>query len=120
MKSTFDPRAATWRTLLSLPGRVGIVEAVDRDHETILRRVSTEVRIVGPGAFGVIRTDMSKAIWQRHEAAIAERVPAARIGEPDDVAGAVVFFASDAARYVTGQTLVVDGGEALGQGVVPS
>lgn len=50
MKSTFDPRAATWRTLLSLPGRVGIVEAVDRDHETILRRVSTEVRIVGPGA----------------------------------------------------------------------
>jgi len=75
------------------------------------------VNCVAPG---VIRTDMSKAIWQRHEAAIAERVPAARIGEPDDVAGAVVFFASDAARYVTGQTLVVDGGATLGQGVVPS
>jgi NAD(P)-dependent dehydrogenase (short-subunit alcohol dehydrogenase family) len=75
------------------------------------------VNCVAPG---VIRTDMSKAIWQRHEQAIAARVPAARIGEPDDIAGAVVFFASDQARYVTGQTLVVDGGATLGQGVVPS
>jgi NAD(P)-dependent dehydrogenase (short-subunit alcohol dehydrogenase family) len=74
------------------------------------------VNCVAPG---VIRTDMSKAIWQRHEQAIAARVPVARLGEPDDVAGAVVFFASDQARYVTGQTLVVDGGVTLGQGVVP-
>jgi len=80
---------------------------------------------LGPGvtvncvAPGVIRTDMSRAIWERHERAIAERIPAARLGEPDDVAAAVVFFASDAARYVTGQTLVVDGGITLGEGVVP-
>ena len=75
------------------------------------------VNCVAPG---VIRTDMSKAIWKRHEQAIAARAPAARIGEPDDIAGAVVFFASEQARYVTGQTLVVDGGVTLGQGVVPS
>jgi hypothetical protein len=52
MKSTFDPRAATWRTLLSLPGRVGIVEAVSRDPETTVRRVAAEVQIVGPGRAG--------------------------------------------------------------------
>ena len=75
------------------------------------------VNCVAPG---VIRTDMSKAIWQRHEASIAGRVPVARLGEPDDIAGAVVFFASDQAAYVTGQTLVVDGGITLGQGVVPA
>jgi len=75
------------------------------------------VNCVAPG---VIRTDMSKAIWERHEQAISVRVPAARLGEPDDIADAVVFFASDQARYVTGQTLVVDGGITLGQGVVPT
>lgn len=74
------------------------------------------VNCVAPG---VIRTDMSKAIWQRHEQTIAARVPAARLGEPGDIAGAVVFLASDQAAYVTGQTLVVDGGITLGQGVVP-
>jgi NAD(P)-dependent dehydrogenase (short-subunit alcohol dehydrogenase family) len=74
------------------------------------------VNCVAPG---VIRTDMSKAIWQRHEAAIAGRVPVARLGEPEDIAGAVVFLASDQAAYITGQTLVVDGGITLGQGVVP-
>lgn len=75
------------------------------------------VNCVAPG---VIRTDMSRAIWERHEKTISAHVPAARLGEPDDVAGAVVFFASDQARYVTGQTLVVDGGVVLGQGVVPA
>jgi NAD(P)-dependent dehydrogenase (short-subunit alcohol dehydrogenase family) len=75
------------------------------------------VNCVAPG---VIRTDMSKAIWERHEQAISAHVPALRLGEPDDIADAVVFFASDQARYVTGQTLVVDGGLTLGHGVVPT
>lgn len=41
---------------------------------------------------------------------ILERIPAGRWGEPDDIAGAAVFLCSDAARYVTGQVLLVDGG----------
>jgi NAD(P)-dependent dehydrogenase (short-subunit alcohol dehydrogenase family) len=75
------------------------------------------VNCVAPG---VIKTDMSKAIWQRYEDQIAETVPVARLGQPEDVADAVVFLAGDNARYITGQTLVVDGGITLGQGVVPT
>jgi NAD(P)-dependent dehydrogenase (short-subunit alcohol dehydrogenase family) len=61
---------------------------------------------------GLIRTDFSRALWQN--AALLEKVergtPVRRIGEPDDVGGVAVFLASRAAAYVTGQTLVVDGG----------
>jgi 3-oxoacyl-[acyl-carrier protein] reductase len=44
---------------------------------------------------------------------IARRVPLGRLGKPADIAGAMLFLASDLASYVTGQTLVVDGGSTL-------
>jgi 3-oxoacyl-[acyl-carrier protein] reductase len=43
-------------------------------------------------------------------AATERQVPLGRIGEPDDIAGPILFLASDAARYVTGTSLVIDGG----------
>lgn len=61
---------------------------------------------------GLIRTDFSKALWQ-NAAALArlERfTPVPRIGEPQDIGGVAVFLASAAAAYLTGQTIVVDGG----------
>jgi NAD(P)-dependent dehydrogenase (short-subunit alcohol dehydrogenase family) len=72
------------------------------------------VNAVSPG---VIKTDLSRALWERGEERIAARVPAGRLGVPTDVAGAVVFLASDRAAYITGQNLVVDGGITLGAGV---
>ncbi|MBX9330869.1 SDR family oxidoreductase, partial [Serratia marcescens] len=45
--------------------------------------------------------------------AIAASVPLGRLGEPEDIAAAMVFLASPAAAYITGQTLVVDGGALL-------
>lgn len=61
---------------------------------------------------GLIRTDFSRALWEN--AALLKRVeegtPVRRIGEPDDVGGVAVFLSSRAAAYVTGQTIVVDGG----------
>jgi len=59
---------------------------------------------------GLVRTDMAKALWEEHEATVAARFPLRRIGEPDDIAAAALFLASDAARWITGHTLVVDGG----------
>ncbi|MHC4924467.1 MAG: 3-oxoacyl-[acyl-carrier-protein] reductase [Planctomycetota bacterium] len=59
---------------------------------------------------GLIETDMTKDLPEDALAQMLERIPAGRAGQPADVAGVVLFLASPAASYMTGQTLVVDGG----------
>ena len=61
---------------------------------------------------GLVRTDFAKALWEDpvKSAAAAEAYPIGRIGEPDDIAGAAVWLAGNAGAFVTGQTIVVDGG----------
>jgi L-rhamnose 1-dehydrogenase len=61
---------------------------------------------------GTIATDINKEDLEDPEkrAYFQKRIPLGRLGEPDDVAGCVVFLASDLARYVTGAALLVDGG----------
>jgi NAD(P)-dependent dehydrogenase (short-subunit alcohol dehydrogenase family) len=66
---------------------------------------------------GLVKTDMARALWQPNEAAIARHTPLGRLGEPEDIAAAALFLASDAASWITGQALVVDGGALLGGGV---
>jgi glucose 1-dehydrogenase len=70
------------------------------------------VNSVAPGA---IRTPINTAAWSTPEAYadLMRLVPYKRIGEPDDIAQAVAWLASDAADYVTGATLFVDGGMTL-------
>jgi glucose 1-dehydrogenase len=67
---------------------------------------------IGPGA---IRTPINTAAWSTPEAyaSLMNLVPYKRIGEPDDIAQAAVWLASDSADYVTGTTLFVDGGMTL-------
>lgn len=64
---------------------------------------------------GLIKTDFAKALWDNPQ--ILERStstsPLKRIGEPDEIAGAAVFLASKAAAFMTGQTIVVDGGVTI-------
>jgi 3-oxoacyl-[acyl-carrier protein] reductase len=62
---------------------------------------------------GMIVTDMSKRVRKRAGDRILERIPAARFGEPADVAAVVVFLASPAADYITGQAVSVDGGMSI-------
>ncbi|HEX6417490.1 MAG TPA: SDR family oxidoreductase [Acidimicrobiales bacterium] len=63
---------------------------------------------------GLVKTDMARALWEPAEEAIAARMPLRRLGEPTDIANAALFLSSDLASWITGQTIVVDGGAMLG------
>ncbi len=62
---------------------------------------------------GFIVSPMTDALNESQKEAITKSIPAARLGQPDDIAAAVVYLASDQASYVTGQTLHVNGGMAM-------
>ncbi|MDE2859760.1 MAG: SDR family oxidoreductase [Chloroflexota bacterium] len=51
--------------------------------------------------------------WEDFFAKFAERIPLRRVGQPEDVAAAVAFLASDDARHITGASLLIDGGQTL-------
>ncbi len=73
---------------------------------------NVRVNCIAPG---VIRTDFSRALWQDPavEKHATEHCPLRRFGESDDVAGVAVMLAAPAGRYITGQTLIVDGGDTI-------
>lgn len=97
-------------------GAYNISKAADlqlvRNLATELGSDNIRVNAIAPG---VIRTDFAKAIYEnpQAEAAFRRATPLGHIGEAEDVAGAAVFFASSASRYVTGQHVVVDGGISI-------
>ena len=63
---------------------------------------------------GLVRTRLAEALWREHEDPVANSIPLGRIGEPDDVAEAVAYLVSDAASWMTGEAMVLDGGQTLG------
>ena len=65
------------------------------------------VNAIAPGFFP---SRMSEGVIAQHEAEMRATIPMGRLGGPDEIKGAALFLVSDAARYVTGQVLVVDGG----------
>ena len=81
----------------------------------LARELAPKVR-VNALAPGLVKTDFARALWEQHEAAIAKRTPLRRLGEPQDIANAALFLASDAASWLTGQTLAIDGGAMLNGG----
>jgi len=64
---------------------------------------------------GLIQTDMARALWENEQVMdhIRSVTPLRRIGQPDEIAGAAVFLASDASTYITGQSIVIDGGTTI-------
>jgi len=98
-----------WPGLAAYGVSKAAVNAMTRTLAVECGKDGIRVNSIAPG---VVRTRFSEALWKGPgaEAGIASKVPLGRIAEPEDVAGMAAFLASDAASYVTGQTLLVDGG----------
>ncbi len=78
--------------------------------KTAARELASRGITVNAVAPGYIRTDMTEKLPAEVKEQLRARIPLERLGEPADVARAVLFLASDLAEYITGQVLVVDGG----------
>ncbi len=97
-------------------GAYGISKAADA---ALARNLAVEwgpknirVNALAPG---LVKTDFARALWEDPERLrrAETRTPLRRIGRPEDIAGAALFLATEASAYVTGQTLVADGGETI-------
>ncbi|NEB76741.1 SDR family oxidoreductase [Streptomyces sp. SID14478] len=104
---------------LSVAKDVGIYHVSKAALIHLTKQLALEL---GPGirvnalAPGVVRTRLSEALWEENEERLVGATPLGRIGEPADIGEAVAFLAGDGARWITGETLVVDGGQLLGSG----
>lgn len=98
-------------------GAYNISKAADlqlvRNLSVELGQHNIRVNAIAPG---VVRTDFARALWEdpKAEKRLQGATPLGRIGEPEDIAGAAVFLASQAGAYVSGHTLVIDGGSTIG------
>ena len=101
---TGNPGQANY--VASKAGIIGLSKSLAQ--ELAARNVT--VNCVAPG---FIATPMTDALNEKQKEAILGRIPAGRMGGPDDIAAAVVYLASEEAGYVTGQTLHVNGGMAM-------
>ena len=75
-------------------------------------KYGVNVNCIGPG---IIRTPMTTKNFTdaaKHQELVS-KVPMGRLGEPEDLIGAVIFLASDASDYITGQTIYIDGGRMI-------
>lgn len=87
----------------SKAGMIGMTRSLSKE----LGGRKVTINAIAPG---FIESEMTKALGDSILAEVSKRIPAKRLGKAEEVAAAVLFLASPAASYITGQTLVVDGG----------
>jgi len=90
----------------SKAGLIGFTKSVARE----MASRSITANVLAPG---FIETDMTAGLTEELRAGVLKQIPLGRFGQPDDIAGAAVFLAGPAARYLTGQVLAVDGGMVM-------
>jgi NAD(P)-dependent dehydrogenase (short-subunit alcohol dehydrogenase family) len=101
---------------MSFGGLIGIYDNTKAALIHLTRHLATElgpqvrVNAISPG---LVKTDMARALWEANGEAIAKLWPLKRLGEPQDIANAALFLASDLSSWITGHVLVVDGGALL-------
>jgi NAD(P)-dependent dehydrogenase (short-subunit alcohol dehydrogenase family) len=122
-RASFEARGGTVINISSVGGIITDIGGIGYYNATkaaiihLTRQLAAElapsvrVNAIAPG---IVKTDFARALWEPNEEAVARHVPLRRVGLPGDITGAAVFLASDAASWVTGHTLVVDGGLHLG------
>ena len=93
-------------------GAYAVSKAADaqlaRNYAVELGPQNIRVNAIAPG---LVKTDFARALWEGEDRkTFAAKTPLGRLGEPEDIAGVAAFLASDAARFITGQVIVVDGG----------
>ncbi|MGH3519109.1 MAG: SDR family oxidoreductase [Haloechinothrix sp.] len=71
---------------------------------------TVRVNAIAPG---LVRTQLARALWESREEHLSAVMPLGRIGEPEDIAKAAVFLAGDDSGWITGQSLIVDGGAMI-------
>ncbi|MBA2340417.1 MAG: SDR family oxidoreductase, partial [Pyrinomonadaceae bacterium] len=81
--------------------------------KALAREVASRKVTVNALALGLVATDMSEALDESYRAKLIEQIPLGRFAEPQEVARIACFLLSADARYITGQTLQVDGGMAM-------
>jgi NAD(P)-dependent dehydrogenase (short-subunit alcohol dehydrogenase family) len=97
----------------SIIGAYSVSKAADfqlaRNLAVELGPHNVRVNCIAPG---LIKTDFARALWENAES-LRRRIdntPLRRIGSPEDIAGTAIFLASKASEYITGQSVVIDGG----------
>ena len=88
----------------------GALVSFTRASAVELGRKGIQINAVLPG---IIETDMSKGIRERAGAALLERIPVRRFGQPSEVASLVAFLASEESNYIIGQAISIDGGLSI-------
>ena len=110
LKGTFHCiRAVSRQMLRQRSGRIGVIGLTKSAARELASRGIT-VNAIAPG---FINTEMTEVLSEKVKEGATAQIPLGKFGETEDIANAAAFLASDEARYITGQTLHIDGGMAM-------